>query len=244
MNKQSLMFHNKQSLFYNKQSLFYNKFIVFSLVITFFVLVIVPLLATFAIKIIPGGVQPSLGNTVKIYDQFVYSQAFISPDDNLTGIGTSIKNPNFANKRKAFMNLYDDQNKLVREVTLNGANIADGKFVKVLFDPIMDSKGKRYTWTMHSFDSTFEDALELFITDDKPLWSLEFKVNERIEKDGISYVTLHRPKNKTEVLQRVTGEWVNKIKGDKVFFVIYFLIILTLAALVVAPNLNNRIRKD
>lgn len=221
-----------------------NKLIAFSIIILFLVLVVLPMIATLTIKVIPGGVQPSLGNTVKIYDQYVYSQSFISPDNNLTGIGTSIKNPNFANKKRAFVNLLDDQNKLVRTVTLNGTNIADGKFVKILFDPILDSKDKKYTWTMHSFDSTFDDALELFITNNKPSWSLEFKVNENQVKDGISYITLHRPKSKTEVLQRVTGEWANKIKEDSIFFIIYALVIIVLGFIVISPNLNRRAGKD
>lgn len=221
-----------------------NKLVILTIVTLFFLAVILPLTLTFAIRLIPGGVQPPLGNTVKIYDQFVYSEFFISPQDYLTGIGISIKNPNFANKKNAVLNLYDDGNKLIRSVILNGQNIADGKFVKILFDPIINSKDKKFTWSMISAESTFDDALELFLTDKKPSWSLDFKINEKISEGGLSYVTLHRPSSYIEVLDKVINGFISKIKGDNIFFLIYGLLILSLVGALYFPNLNKIIRKD
>ena len=116
---------------------------------TIFVLILVtflPISLTFGISYVSGGTQPSLGNTKSIYEQFTLSQTFISTKDNLAGIGVSIKNPNFANKKQAFVNIYDSDKK-IRSVTLNGQNIADGKFVKIFFEPIKDSVGRKFTWS-------------------------------------------------------------------------------------------------
>lgn len=209
-----------------------------------FMIIILPVSLTFLIKLIPGGIQPSLVNTKKIYGQYVYSQSFISPDDNLTGIGTSIKNPNFANKKKLTINLYDDQGTLIRTAILNGQNIADGKFVKILFEPILNSKNKTFIWSALSSDSTFDDALEFFLTDKQPSWSLEFRVNDIVSENGVSYVTLHKPSNFTEVLTKVISGWINKIKADSSFFLAYGLLLLGLTGALYFPNLHRLIGKN
>lgn len=205
-----------------------NKYVLFCISILLFALIVLPIFSTFAIKVIPGGVQPPLGNTVKIYDSFIFSQSFISPEDNLTGIGVSIKNPNFANRKKLNVNIYDDEDKRIREVLLNGQNIADGKFVKILFEPIVDSKGKKFTWSISSGESLFTDALEIFITDKQPSWSLDLKENDKEIPDSFSYVTLHRPLSSTEVLTKVANGFIYKIQGDISFFFFFGLLLLGL----------------
>lgn len=215
-----------------------NKPVVLSVILVFLLLVILPFGLTFAIRLIPGGVQPSLGNTVKIYNDYIYSQSFVSPGNNLTGIGTSIKNPNFANKKPVTINLYDESDKLLRTVTLSGQNIADGKFIKILFEPVIDSKNKKFTWSIFSKESIFTDALELFLTDKQPTWSLGFKVNDKPQRDGLSYVTLHRPETPTVVLNKVVGGWFNKISGDNAFLFGYAAILVVLIATLYFPNLH------
>lgn len=194
---------------------------------TIFVLTLVtflPISLTFGIKFIPGGTQPSLGNTISIYEHFTLSQSFISTKDNLAGIGVSIKNPNFANKKQAFVNIYDSDNKIIRSITLNGQNIADGKFVKIFFDPIREAYNKRFIWSISSPASNFDDALQIFLTNNKPDWSLDFKVGDKLSDESLSYVTLHRPKNLTEVAAKVLSDWTNKLAGDSVFFITYLLV--------------------
>lgn len=220
-----------------------NKLILLSITLLIFALAVLPLISTFAIRVIPGGIQPPLGNTVKIYNPFTYSQSFTSPDDNLTGIGVSIKNPNFANKKKLTINFYGDGGKLIREVTLNGQNIADGKFVKILFEPILDSKGKKFTWSVSSAESLFTDALEIFITDRKPPWSLDLRENDKELKDSFSYVTLHRPKGPAAVFKEVIKLFVKKIKGDSIFFLVYGLAVLALLIGILPKSLPKNLKK-
>ena len=200
---------------------------IFAIIFVFLLIVIIPVILVFGIKYIPSGTQPSLGNTKKIYGEIVLSQSFISEKDNLSGIGVSIKNPNFANKKEARVNIYDGEEKLIRTVALNGQNIADGKFVKILFEPILDSKGKEFSWTFSSPESVFEDALEIFLTNDPPSWSLDLKVSGQVEDGGLSYVTLHKVASHTEVLEMILSGWLNNLVQDKPFFITYSLLIVT-----------------
>lgn len=210
-----------------------NKLIIFTTIFVFILVIFLPLSLTFSIRYIPGDIQPSLTNTEKIYDQSILSQSFISPKDNLAGIGVSIKNPNFANKKDAKVNIYDENNNLIRTTILNGKNIADGKFVKIFFEPIKDSYNKKFTWSISSPDSQFEDALEIFLTDKRPLWSKQLKVGDKLTVDSLSYITLHKPKTFTQVMNLVTSSWIDKFSSDRPFFIIYSLIILLFLGLVV-----------
>ena len=205
-----------------------KKFVLFSTIFVIILVFIIPAILSFGIKYIPGGTQPSLGNTKKIYGEIVLSQSFISGKDNLSGIGVSIKNPNFANKKEARVNIYDDEEKLIRTVALNGQNIADGKFVKIIFEPIPSSKDKKFSWVISSPESVFEDALEIFLTDNPPLWSLDLKVSGQMEDGGLSYVTLHKVVNSTEVLGIIISGWISNLVKDTTFFVTYTLLILSL----------------
>lgn len=221
-----------------------SKLVILSLIFVFLMIVIIPLGLALLIKLIPGGVQPSLGNTEKIYGTVSLSQAFVSPKDNLTGIGVSIKNPNFANKKRATVNIYDNENKLIRTVVLNGSNIADGKFVKILFEPVVDSKDKKFIWSIISAESNFDDALQVFLTDKRPGWSLSLFVNNELSQQSLSYVTLHGRSYPAEVLVMVINEWVNKIKGDKIFSLTYIGVIIILMGVICLPNLHGIIRKN
>lgn len=205
-----------------------KKLVILTIIFVLILVIALPIGLTFGIKFIPGGKQPSLGNTKSIYEQFTLSQSFISPKDNLAGIGVSIKNPNFANKKDAFVNIYDSANRVIRLITLNGQNIADGKFVKIFFEPIEDSSGKKFTWSISSPTSNFNDALQIFLTNNKPDWSLEFKVGDKLTDESLSYMTLHKRKNLTEVVTQVFSGWMNKLMGDFVFLITYSLMILIL----------------
>src|SRR3989344_7026524 len=108
-----------------------KKQITVTIIFIFCLVVLLPLGLTFGIKYVPSGTQPPLGNTQKIYKDVVLAQSFVSLESNLSGIGVSIKNPNFANKKNLNISLLDNENKLVRSIVLNGKNIGDGDFVKI-----------------------------------------------------------------------------------------------------------------
>lgn len=222
-----------------------NRLILFTIIFVFIIAMVIPFGLTFAIRHLPGDIQPSLTNTEKIYDKVSLSQSFISPKDNLEGIGVSIKNPNFANKNDATIGIYDESSNLIKTVVLNGKNIADGKFVKIFFDPIKDSLNKRFTWSISSPESKYEDALEIFLTDKKPIWSMGLKVGDKEVVDSLSYITLHKPNSKVEVLTIVISGWISRFTEDRAFFISYVVLLLVLiGGLLYFPNLNKIIRKN
>ena len=218
-----------------------RKIVIFTTIFVLFLIILIPISLTFGIKLIPGGVQPSLGNTKSIYEQFTLSQSFISPKDNLAGIGVSIKNPNFANKKQVSVNIHDSEDKIIRSITLNGQNIADGKFVKILFNPIYDSYNRKFTWSISSPTSNFEDALQIFLTTEKPAWSLDLKAGEKLTDESLSYVTLHRPKDLTEVAVQVLLGWGKKLAADSAFFITYLLIISVILGFILYLNFKKRV---
>lgn len=126
-----------------------KKFLIIFLII-FFTL---PGMLGFLIKDIPAFSQNSLDGTEKIYSGRKVSQEFRSDKNNLSIIGVSIKNPNLRDKNNLDMQIYSNGS-LVKTVTINGANIGDGAFIKFKFDPIIDSKDKSYLITFLSPDST------------------------------------------------------------------------------------------
>ncbi len=202
--------------------------VIFTVSFVIFLTLILPVGLTFVVRNIPGDVQPPLKDTKKIYGQYIYYQSFISPRDNLVGIGVSLKNPRFVNKNYTFFNLYDDKDTIIRKVDLRGENIADGQFVKILFEPVAASLNKKFTWSISSPDSTKDDSLEVFLTDKKPIWSREFKVNNEISQDSLSYVTLHKTNSSMQVLRMVFSQFFYKMSGDVIFSGILAVLLLSL----------------
>ena len=73
-----------------------------------------------------------------------------------------------------------------------------------------------------------EDALEIFLTDKKPNWSKELKVGDKLTADSLSYISLHKVKNSTEVLNMMISSWINKLTQDRMFFIVYILFLIAL----------------
>ncbi len=137
---------------------------------------LIPLLLSFLIREIPNDIQASLEATQMISKDLVITQFFTSQMDNLSGIGTSIKNPNFRNHKKLLFNLLEDK-AILRTVVLNGSSISDGDFMKIKFEPISNSKDKKYSFQLSAPDATSEDSLEIFLTSQKPSWIGELYAN-------------------------------------------------------------------
>lgn len=215
-----------------------NKLIIFTVIFIIFLIIVIPVSLSVMIRFIPSGTQPPLRDTEKIYGSFILTQKFISDMDNLAGIGVSIKNPNYKNKKEVKIKIFDSEDKLIRSVILNGQNIADGEFVKIMFDPISDSK-KVYSWSIESGESTVEDALEIFLTDQKPPWSLEFKVGKSEANYGLSYVTFHKVKPLV-VLNKVFSGWFTNLFSDRSFFVFYVSTILIIISSLLYLNFSDK----
>ncbi|EKD94542.1 MAG: hypothetical protein ACD_26C00034G0077 [uncultured bacterium] len=179
----------------------FTKFTIFTIL---FLILVLPILMIVPIKMVPSGDQPGYGDMgrVSVYGLRDFKQVFLSKDNNLTAIGTTIKNPNLKNKKDIFFKLYEENNNLARTVVLNGFNIGDGDFVKIVFEPILDSKNKKYYFAIASPTAGEEEIIELFLIKSTNE-VLEYTYDEETKPGGIPMVTFHKPNSKWETIKSV-----------------------------------------
>ena len=185
---------------------------------------LIPLLLSFLIREIPNDIQASLEATQMISKDLVITQFFTSQMDNLSGIGTSIKNPNFRNHKKLLFNLLEDK-AILRTVVLNGSSISDGDFMKIKFEPISNSKDKKYSFQLSAPDATSEDSLEIFLTSQKPSWIGELYANSSKSDLKIPFITYHKRSNLLSVSNTIFIQNIQKLFADLAFAVFYAILI-------------------
>ncbi len=188
-----------------------NKFSLFTTISVLFLLLVIPALLASLIKMIPANDQPGYGSmgSVSIYGIRDFTQYFVSKNKNLVAIGTTIKNPNLKNKKDIIFNLYDMDNKLIRSTKLNGFNIGDGDFVKIVFEPIIDSIQKKYYFTLSSPEAKQDETIEVFLTN--PTGEIiEYLYDEETKLGGAPIVTFHKPDSKLEVIKAVYSNLFSK----------------------------------
>ncbi len=179
----------------------------------FFVIFVVPALLAATLKIIPNGDQPGYDGSKKlsIYGNRHVVQKFIAQEKNLTAIGTSIKNPNLNNKKDIIFDLYDQVGNAIREVHLSGKNIQDGDFIKITFDPILDSTGKTYTFSLSSPESGSDDDIEVFIIDSPTNSIISYTYDKETRLGGLPMVTFYKSDSKWQVIKRIYLDLFSRI---------------------------------
>lgn len=176
----------------------------FTSFIILFLLFVMPALMISLIRMFPANDQPGYDSNKRasIYKERELTQYFISKKENLTAIATSIRNPNLMNRKEISFVLYDENKNLIRRSSLNGFNINDGDFVKFVFEPLPDSKDRKYGFTISSPSSFETETVELFLidpTDDV----LEYTYDKETRKGGIPMVTFHKPESKLQNIKLV-----------------------------------------
>lgn len=191
-----------------------------------------PTILIYFIKETPNDFQPPLHSTEHIYSDLTIAQSFLSQQDNLSGIGMSIKNPNYINKKDIIIQIYDQDNQMIRNVSLNGAKISDGQLIKFKFDPIKDSKDKIYKFTLLApQEGEQTKSLEVFLTYEIPNWSEGLYINNNLADSSISFVTYHHIENPLSNIFNIYTKWWYKLSGDLPFLIAYLVIFIGLAAL-------------
>lgn len=219
------------------------------------IVIFLPALLSFAIKLIPGRVQPSLNSTEKIYGKYVAVEPFLATRDNLSAIGTSIKNPNLKNIDDVVISVYDQVGNLLRESIVNGRNIPDGDFIKFKFDPIKDSKNRMFNVILYSRSVDAASPVEIFYTDQYPISkkvvdnqiicldesSKQVLILDIANKDScnklnvvnnngftMSYVDFYANTGVFGVASDIYGQMIGRLLADFTFFVIYSFLVLIL----------------
>jgi len=175
---------------------------------TLFVLslvLIIPTVFALMLDMVPAADQPGYNSDKRLalYGERDVSQKFVSQQENLLAIATSIRNPNLKNKKEITFNLYDKEKGLIRTAILNGQNIEDGDFVKFVFPVIPDSLGKEYSFTLSTSLAGPEETIEVFYIDIPTESVLEFIYDEKTYPGGIPLVTFHKPNSRFEVVKEV-----------------------------------------
>lgn len=196
-----------------------KKLIWFTTIFVLFLIFVAPALLALGIKLVPGEDQPGYDSNqrLSIYGKRDFTQKFISDGVNLSAIGTSIRNPNLKNKKDVILSLYDTNKKLIRTVVLNGQNIEDGNFVKFVFDPIADSQGKTYIFTLSTPEAGPEETIEVFFVEDGrstqilPSWIVEYTYDQKAYSGGLPIVLYYKPGSKVEVIKEVYSSWFSRL---------------------------------
>lgn len=178
-----------------------------------FIVFVVPGVLALKLSMTPASDQPgySSDHRASIYGKRQISQKFMSREINLTAIGTSIKNPNLKNKKEIALNLYDGTNNLIRTSFLNGRNVQDGGFVKFVFEPILDSQNKTYSFTLSSPDAGPEDEIEVFLISSSTESVLEYTYDNITYSGGIPLVTFHKPDSKWQIMKTIYSNLFSRL---------------------------------
>lgn len=175
---------------------------------------LVPVVLSMALKMIPINTQPGFNYDVRtsIYRDRVFVQKFTAKENNLTAIGMSIRNPNLKNKAEIYFNLMNLDGSIIRGVSINGMNLEDGSFTKFVFDPIPDSLGKEYLFTISTPAAGPEETIELFVIGtDEASGIVEYSYMGEASPGGTSIVQYVKPVNKITTVKEVYTSLISKL---------------------------------
>jgi hypothetical protein len=178
-----------------------------------FVVFIVPGIFAYALDLTPSADQPGYNSNQRlaIYGKRDVTQKFISKEENLSAIGTSIRNPNLKNKKEIILNLQDENGNSIRTSILNGQNLEDGDFVKFVFPVVPDSLEKTFLFTLSTPLAGPEETIEVFYLDTLFDNILEFKYDEETYPGGLPLVTFHKPNSKFQLVQKVYSSLFSRL---------------------------------
>lgn len=175
---------------------------------------IVPVIFSMGLKMIPVNTQPGFNYDVRlpIYRDRVFVQKFTAKENDLTAIGMSIRNPNLKNKAGIIFSLQNIDGSLVRSVAISGMNLEDGSYTKFIFNPIPDSRGKEYIFTISSPDAGPEETIELFIIGkDSPSGIIDYSYIGKTYEGGTSLVQYVKPVNKVMTIKEVYSNLISRL---------------------------------
>lgn len=205
---------------------------------------ILPGLLSLGIRFEQFGHQPSLDRVENIDANNSISQDFISPQNRLTGIALSLKNPLFRNKKDIILTLYNFGNQPIRTATLNGAHIQDGGLVKFMFDPINDSEGKNYLYILSASQVDPKDSLQVFYTVNKQSWVNDVKFNgEDVTGYAVSFAPLYKQASTLALATNIYSGWFGRLMMDTVFLIAYLIILASLSGYLIYSSLGRKLKE-
>lgn len=208
--------------------MFNTKAIILTIFVTVTLIIFIPMILSIKISYLPDRLQPGLGATERIYKDVTLSQSFKSTKNNLAGIGLSIKNPYFRNKNNLILTIKDTTGSLLKTTALNGANIEDGSFLILKFDPLTDSKNMNYVFELSAPEAENNDSLEVFYAKNLPAGDSPLKLNGKDNDMSLAYVTYYKQQSPFLSWIDIYTSVMLRMFKDTGFFIFYLLVIFGL----------------
>ncbi len=191
-----------------------RKMIWFTVVSIIVMVFAVPVILALGLTMVPLNTQPGYDPNIRvsIYRDRIFVQKFTSNTASLTALGLSIRNPNLKNKTSIILNLQDLEGNIVRSVAISGMNLEDGSFTKFIFEPIPDSFGKEYLFTISSPGAGPEETIEVFIIDPEESSGItEYSYMGETYSGGTPIVVYKSPENKLSVVKSIYSNWLSRL---------------------------------
>ncbi|BCX14743.1 MAG: hypothetical protein KatS3mg088_426 [Patescibacteria group bacterium] len=206
------------------------RIILFLLTIFLVIIFLTPFVFSLFLKRIPYQFQPPFLGSEKLYSNVVFSQHFVSPKENLSAIGLSIRNFNLQSKGDIFLEVFLDGRK-IRESVVKSGSIKDGDLVIFTFEKIPDSFGKNFVFKLRAPDTDKAKAYEVYTTNMPQSFVSDFYINDSLMDKTISFMIYTAPQNRLVLAIEIYKYWFSRLYKDTVFFYFYSSLILVLIGL-------------
>lgn len=134
--------------------------------------------------------------------------SFISPKEKLNSVILKIWNLSIDNNKPIYFKLLSNQ-KTIRQLILNDANIINGDMVRFSFPEITDSKNKSFTVVLSAPDTKKDDVLGVYT-------------------DANNYpviITYHTPSSKLKLILDVYKNFGIKLVSDRIFILMWLIML-------------------
>lgn len=204
----------------------------FTTSLVIFLVLIFPALLSLIIKTIPEKQQSSLDGTIKLFGERKIAQKIAVSKNNFSGIGISVRNPNYINKNDLIFTVYSEDNLTLRQMAISGLHINDGDLLKINFPPISDSANKNFTIEFTSPKSSSDQYFEIFISNKNNEKSKGFKLYESSGvsdfEGSIAYEIFNKSENPLSLIYPIYSNVFIRLIKDPFFSAIYFTLIISL----------------
>lgn len=127
-----------------------------------FLILLLPGLVVLSLQKKVGVRQVEGDRQIYIYEERVFIDSFVSPENNLNSVVIRLKNSFGSNKEEFNFSLIKDGQK-IREVKVNGYNIGDDDWVRFAFAKIEETKDKRFEIELGSPKAKEPTAIKVFV---------------------------------------------------------------------------------
>jgi hypothetical protein len=213
--------------------------ITYSISLVIILLFIVPSILLFSMESVAYDSQPGLGGTSKVFGDTVLSQDVYFNHTDLSQIGMSIKNPVLINKKDILLQIYNLDGTLLSSAKVSGKNIPDGSLVKFTFPAIENSKDKWFILVLSARDSSENEALEVFLTDDSVSWLSNFSKNGSKESHNIALQAYYTIQDHFGLIKLVYSTWANLFLRSGWFAGVYIFAIACATGCILGLNLKK-----